>query len=308
MISVGIIILNWNRKVDTLACLSSLENINSKSLHMSIYIVDNASADDSIEALNRYIDSYTGSFTLKLIQNDQNYGFAEGNNIGIRAALTDNMTYVLLLNNDTEVERNFMLSLITAAQDIPDGGAFSPKIFFAPGYEFHKDRYSKKEIGHVIWYAGGVVDWNNVYGENAHVDEVDMISGGDPIRTDFGTGAALLLRTAAVRDTGLLDKNYFMYLEDLEYCLRLAKKGWNSYYVPSSVIYHKVAQSSGIGSHLNDYFITRNRMLLGFSYMSLRTRFALVRESIRLVFFGRVWQKKGIQDFYLRRFGKGSWK
>jgi len=79
-------------------------------------------------------------------------------------------------------------------------------------------------------------------------------------------------------------------------------------YTPKTKIWHKVARSSGIGSDLNDYFITRNRLLFGIRYTKFRTKFALVRESFKLLLTGRRWQKIGVRDFYLGRFGKGSWK
>ena len=89
--------------------------------------------------------------------------------------------------------------------------------------------------------------------------------------------------------------------------LALEKGGFEVMYVPDAHIWHKVAQSSGIGSELNDYFITRNRMLFGLKYAPLRTKLALIKESLKLLLSGRKWQKTGISDYYLGRFGKGSW-
>ena len=99
-----------------------------------------------------------------------------------------------------------------------------------------------------------------------------------------------------------------MYFEDTDLSQRLKLAGKKIVYDPSGVIWHKVAQSSGIGSNLNDYFTTRNRMLFGMKYASFRTKIALLRESVRLLISGRKYQKQGIKDFYLGRFGKGSWK
>jgi hypothetical protein len=116
------------------------------------------------------------------------------------------------------------------------------------------------------------------------------------------------LRSEALKNAGLFEEKYFMYLEDADLSQRLKRKGWEVLYTPKAEIWHKVAQSSGIGSDLNDYFITRNRLLFGMRYAALRTKFALIRESIRLLLTGRKWQKTGIRDFYLGRFGRGSWK
>ena len=84
--------------------------------------------------------------------------------------------------------------------------------------------------------------------------------------------------------------------------------GWKVLYSPKGHLWHKVAQSSKIGSDLNDYFIHRNRLLFGMRHAKIRTPFALYKESLRLLLNGRKWQRQGVIDFYLRRFGKGSWK
>jgi GT2 family glycosyltransferase len=118
----------------------------------------------------------------------------------------------------------------------------------------------------------------------------------------------MLLRSEALKDIGLFDEKYFMYLEDADLSQRLKKKGWEVLYAPKTEIWHKVAQSSGIGSDLNDYFITRNRLLFGMRYAKCRTKLALVKESFKLLLTGRGWQKIGVRDFYLGRFRKGSWK
>jgi GT2 family glycosyltransferase len=88
----------------------------------------------------------------------------------------------------------------------------------------------------------------------------------------------------------------------------MKKVGWKVLFSPEGFMWHKVSQSSGIGSGQNDYFLTRNRMLFGMKYAQLRTKFALLKESIKLLLIGRKWQKIGIRDYYLGRFGKGSWK
>ena len=97
-------------------------------------------------------------------------------------------------------------------------------------------------------------------------------------------------------------------MEDSDLSERIKKAGFKVMYSPRGRLWHKVSQGSGIGSELNDYFITRNRMLFGMTYAKLRTKFALFRESIKLLLIGRKWQKIGIRDYYLGKFGKGSWK
>jgi GT2 family glycosyltransferase len=170
-----------------------------------------------------------------------------------------------------------------------------------------KNRYKKSDLGKVIWYAGGDIDWNNVYGVNRGVDEVDHGQFDAPTQTTFGSGACLFIRTSVLQKVGLFDERYFLYLEDTDLCMRIRRAGFNVYYVPSAYLWHKVSQSSSIGSQLNDYFITRNRLIFGARYATLRANVALFRESITFLFSGRPWQKKGVVDYYTHRFGKGSW-
>jgi hypothetical protein len=88
----------------------------------------------------------------------------------------------------------------------------------------------------------------------------------------------------------------------------MRKRNWKTYYVPKAVLWHKVAQSSKIGSGLNDYFITRNRLLFGMKYAPLRTKLALIREAVKFLVKGRVWQRTGALDYIISNFYKGSWK
>jgi GT2 family glycosyltransferase len=97
-----------------------------------------------------------------------------------------------------------------------------------------------------------------------------------------------------------------MYLEDVELCMRIKKAGFKLMIDPNLKIWHKVAQSSSIGSPLNDYFLTRNRLVFGMKYASPRTKFALLREAVKKLLSGSSAQKIAIRDFFLHRLGSGS--
>ena len=309
---VSIIILNWNRKKDTIECLESIEKLQISDFKLEIVVVDNASSDGSQKAVEQAFKKIAKkNVSCKQIRNKANLGFAAGNNVGMKYALDSGADYLLVLNNDTEVNEDLIKKLLEVAKKRPKAGAISPKIYFAKGFEFHKKRYKKQDLGKVIWYAGGDMDWDNVYGSNYSVDEVDKVDKGQfekTKETDFATGACMFLRSKALEEVGLFDEKYFMYLEDVELSQKLKKKDWEVLYTPKTKIWHKVAQSSRIGSDSNDYYITRNRFLFGMRHTTLRTQFALIRESIRFLLIGRKWQKIGTRDFYLGRFGKGSWK
>lgn len=302
---VFIVVLNWNGKKDTLECLQSIEKLDTFQHELNVVLVDNASTDGSISAFKKLKPE---NFSLKILESKKNLGFAGGNNLGIKYALGYEGDYILILNNDTTVSSDLLIQFIKEAEENPRAGIFSPKIYFAPGFEFHKERYKKEDKGRVIWYSGGKIDWNNVYGFSRGVDEVDSGQYDKVEETDFATGTCMFISRKVLKEVGMFDEKYFMYYEDTELSVRAKKAEFKVMYVPGATLWHKVARSSAIGSELNDYFTTRNRMLFGIKYAKLRTKIALVKESIKLLLNGRKWQKVGIKDFYLSRFGKGSWK
>lgn len=306
MKQIFIIIVNWNQPDLTIACLESLRKLKIKNYELHAIIVDNGSTDDSVQILERFKVKSQASLTI--LETGENLGFAGGNNVGIVHALQHNADYVVLLNNDTEVHTDLIEGLLKTFKEHPSAGAVSPKIYFAKGFEFHKKRYKDSELGKVIWYAGGDMDWDNVYGSNLGVDEVDNGQFDKVTETDFATGCCMMIPAKVLNQVGLLNEDYYLYLEDAELCQRIKNAGYEILYTPKGVLWHKVSQSSGIGSQLNDYFITRNRLLYGMKNAPLRAKFALLRESIRFLINGRNWQKVGVRDFYLGKFGRGSWK
>jgi GT2 family glycosyltransferase len=301
---IFIVVLNWNQPKLTVECVESLEKLKIDNKDkLEVIIVDNGSSDNSLEELRKLRSK---KFKIEVLAAIANLGFAGGNNFGMKYALSHGADYIMILNNDTLVHQNLLNNLLNEITKDDKTGIVSPKIYFAKGFEFHK-KYKKNELGKVIWYAGGKIDWNNVYGINIGVDEVDKGQFEKIKEIDFATGACLLIKANTVKQVGMFDEKYFMYLEDADLSQRIKKRGWKIIYVPTAVLWHKVAQSSGIGSDLNDYFISRNRLLFASKYSKLRTKLALIKESIRLFIFGRHWQAVGIRDFYLKKFSKGSW-
>jgi len=159
----------------------------------------------------------------------------------------------------------------------------------------------------VIWYAGGQIDWQNVYGSHLGVNEVDHGQFEAVEETDFVTGCLLITKKDVLKKVGLLDEKYCLYHEDTDFNLRVKKAGYKILIDPRIKLWHKVAQSSGIGSPLNDYFLTRNRLVLGMDYASLRTKLALLREAVKKLLIGTKAQKIAIWDFFTHHLGKGSW-
>jgi len=304
MIKIGIVILHYKGKNLTINCLTSLEGLKNSNISLIKILVDNNSPEP-IEGLEKKFKD------IVILKNSQNLGFAEGNNVGIRYALKNGAQWVLILNNDTRVAPDLLIQLIKKSCLINQSGILGPKIYFAPGFEYHKNRYKPAQRGKVFWYAGGIIDWRNIYCSHRGVDEVDEgqydpPAGGE--ETDFVSGCAMLVKKEVFEKIGPFDRRYFLYLEDVDFCQRAKKAGFKIVYVPDGKVWHYNASSSQVGGALHDYFITRNRLLFGMKYAPARTKIALLKESFKLLFKGRPWQKIGVRDFYLKKFGKGSWK
>lgn len=246
--------------------------------------------------------------TIVIDNTNKNLGFSGGNNQGIKQALARNADAVLLLNDDTKVDPHAIRHLANALFSKSNIGMAVPKIYFYPGFEYHKGRYRKPQLGKVLWYAGGKIDWNNCIGIHRGVDEVDhgQYDAMEDVR--FATGCCLLIKREVFEKIGFLDERYFLYLEDLDFNVRAKKAGYQIIYEPKAVVWHKNAQSSGSGSALHDYFFTRNRLLFGMTHATSRAKFALFREAMKLLISGQTWKKKAVVDFFIGRFGKGSFR
>jgi hypothetical protein len=303
MRKIYIIILNFNGLTNTRECLSSFLKIQKvPESELFFVLVDN----NSSEKFDLSEQDFS-TLKIKIIKNRKNLGFSGGNNVGIRYALSNGADFVMVVNNDTVAGRNLLTRLLRAANESENIGIVSPKIYFAKGFEFHKDRYSEEEKGRIIWYAGGRIDWRNVIGRHIGVDEPDKEQYDLRQETDFATGCCMLVKRRVFERIGLFDERYFLYFEDLDFSLRAKQAGFRLIYEPKAVLWHKNAESSGgSGSFLQDYYSTRNRLLFGMRYAPLKTKLALIKESIRLLMVGRRYQRRGVVDFYLQRFYQGS--
>jgi len=296
---IAIIILNYNGKQDTLECLESLQKINTKKAKVETIVVDVASKDDSAKVIKQQFPSVT------LLEAKTNIGFTGGNNLGMHQAIKNNVDFIMLLNNDTTVKSDFLNPLLKRLKT-PKIGAVSPKIYFSKGREFHTQSYHKNELGKVFWYAGGHLDWKNMYGRHLGVNEFDHGQFDQAGETDFATGCCIILPTKIIKKVGLLDNKYFLYFEDVDWSLRIKKAGYSIWYEPKSIIWHKNAGATqGSGSPLHQYFQTRNRMLFGLKYAPLKTKLALIKESVKTLFSKSSPRRKAIVHYYIRRLGKG---
>lgn len=278
---VGVIILNY--KVCDLALRAISSVMDSSYKDIKIYAVDNNSGD----LFEEKVKKLTG---VSFIQTGDNLGFTGGNNVAIKKALADGCDWVFILNPDAEVTKDALEILIKRAHD-NNAQIVNPKIYFGG---------TKK-----IWFAGKKFDLNNVIGSHIGVDEEDIGKYETEMEMEDGNGAALLIQKCVFEKIGYLDEDYFLYYEESDFCYRARKAGFKIMYIPKALVYHDNAKSTGLGSPLQDYFITRNRMLFAKKFLGFRTQFALFREALRTSFTYKT-RRLALMDFLLGRFGKGS--
>ncbi len=294
---VSLVIVNWNGIADTQAALDSIKRLAPHDVSLETIVVDNGSTNNSVEILRKKYP------WIELVTTGKNLGFTGGNNIGMHVAMEHGAEYIWLLNNDTIVDTH-ALQLVDAFDD-PAVGIAGSKIYFAPGREYHAARYKKSEHGKVFWYAGGLIDWDNMYASHKGVDEVDHGQYDDTTQTDFVTGCSMMIKREVVERIGVLDDRYYLYLEDLDYCLRAKKAGFALSYYPASRLWHVNAGSTGgAGNPLHEYYQTRNRLLAGILYAPVRTKIALIREAFRFILLGSAVKRKAVLDAMVGRWGK----
>lgn len=301
MPKIFINLITFNDNVSTNECLESLEKLNKKAFELYVVVVDNGSKEKF------EIDKEYKNFNLKILYSTKNLGFSGGQNFGIKYALGEMADYIVVLNNDVIADENLIIELLNSFNSL-EVGVVCPKIYFAKGYEFHKDRYENKDLGKVFWYAGGLIDWKNVFGKHRGVDEIDKGQFDQREETEVATGCCMMVRRDVFEKTGLFNENFFLYYEDADLSMRILKQGFKIIYEPKAILWHKNAAATGSGSPLQDYYITRNRLIFGFKYAKKRVKLALFRESLKILLNGRKWQKIGVRDFYLKKFNKGSYK
>jgi hypothetical protein len=233
---VTAVVLGWNGRDDTLACLRSLRAVTYPDL--SVVVVDNGSTDGGPDAVAAEFPEAT------LIRLDENRGFAGGVNVGMDAALESGADAVLLLNNDAVVNAGFLEPLVEAIE--PGVGAVCAQILDGDGSH--------------IWYAGAAYDPRRGHqGRHTGYGLPPLSADVAPYETDRACGGAMLLPRSALEPVGPLDESLFAYAEDVDWSLRARDAGLRIVVVPASVVRHRVSASTG-GSSSPDslYYALRN--------------------------------------------------
>lgn len=216
---VAIIVLNYNNPVATIRCLNSLKLLLEGETDFETIVDDNGSNDNSINQIRLNFPE------INLIESPKNLGFAGGNNLAIRQAISAGCTAVLLLNNDTQIIDGQMLDrLLEKEADIA-----------APLIKFHRDGVSYTDYG-------GLVDW--VKGRNTHLEFPSLQVPKEIGDFDYLTGTCLLIKTEVFKKIGLLDEGYFLYYEDVDFCLRAKKAGFRLARAENTSVYHQLSASA----------------------------------------------------------------
>jgi GT2 family glycosyltransferase len=236
---VGIVIVNWNGLHDTLECLESLRNLEYSNY--CVIVVDNASSDGSVHKIEECYPEHV------VLQAGSNRGLAAGANIGIGRVLENGADYVLLLNNDTRVDPKFLTRMVAACESDPSVGLTGGRIVYM-------------SVPDKVWACGGTFNVNTGQAKHFFSDKEfrAFVPGG--VWCTYMPACLLLIRRQCIQEIGPLSERFFHLAEDVEYCVRAARKGWRLELAPNAMVFHKGSSSMARFSPLYNYYEQRNRL------------------------------------------------
>ena len=222
--SVTVIVLNWNGKDLTIECLESLKQVNYSNFN--ILVVDNDSTDGSVELLKEKFPE------VSILVLEKNLGYAGGNNRGFASLKPDPPEFVIFLNNDTIVDKNFIEPLVRQLLTHKKASQTVPKIYY-------------ENDPKLIWYAGGIVNlWTgSIY--HLGIRQYDGPAYSKTHKTKYATGCCFCMRYEEFKEFGGFDETFPMYSEDVDLSLWIRAAGKQVWFVPDSKIWHKVSASLG---------------------------------------------------------------
>lgn len=242
---IAFIVLNWNNPPDTLACLRSVAALDYPAGRIQVIVVDNGSTDDSVARIRTAYPSVT------IIETGANLGYAGGNNAGIRHALAHGADVIGLLNNDVTIEPDFLAPLLAALDSRPDIGVVTPLVA------------ERSHDGGRVWALGSSVDRRTGAVSRNHAGQPVASWREQPsLDVDVASGAAMLVRREVFERAGLMDEDFFLYFEEVDWSLAVRRAGYRILAVPASVVWHKVSATLGTTSPVIDYYMLRNHLRL----------------------------------------------
>jgi len=235
---VSIITVNYNQSAATCDMLESL--YASGYPNMEVWVVDNASPSDTPEIIKERFPQ------VIFVQSDKNLGFAGGNNLAIVQAKGD---FIYLVNNDTMIPENHIHQLVSALTSIPEAGVVCPKI-------------KSFDDPDIIMFAGFTpMSAYTVRNKIIGFAEKDRGQHDERRQSAYAHGAAMMLKREVIEAAGLMNEDYFLYYEEVDWSTRIRKAGYSIWYIPETCILHKESLSTGKDSPLRSYYMNRNRTL-----------------------------------------------
>ncbi len=239
-----VVIPNWNGLNYLRECLASLKNQDYPDL--KIIVVDNGSTDSSAEFVRSVYPD------VKLIINDRNLGFAPAVNQGIKAAESE---YIIILNNDTKGEPDWVARLVSAVKDDKSIGMAAPKVLS------YADHSIIDSIGGGLYPDGMSRARGRLERDTGQFDQINEVL--------FPSGCAALYRRSMLDEIGLLDETFYAYGEDTDIGLRGRLAGWKAVFVPESRVYHHYSATTGSASRLKAYLVERNRFWIALKFFPM---------------------------------------
>lgn len=268
-----IIVLSWNGREDTLACLASLRSLASDDV--GIVCVDNGSQDGSVAAVRATHPDVT------VVENGRNLGFSGGNNAGIAHALAHGGQWVVLVNNDATLAPDAIEQLRAAAARHPDAGALAGKLFFVTlGDEPERIWFAGQRVRLELGYAGRPQGYGKPDAPAYRVEQ----------QVDRAAGAFMAVSRPAIEAAGVLDDDLFAYVEDVDWSVRIRRAGFGVWLVPAAVAHHRVSASTGgeRGSTHALYYGVRNSIVVCERHRPLPQPLRwLRRQAIRSIFMAQ---------------------
>ena len=222
---VAVIVLNYNGRAITLDALASVKQLDYPAF--DVVHVDNGSSDGSFEAVGRDHPDVVQVRTL------ENLGVAGGYNLGMRWAVERGYDYLLILNNDIEVDGRLLAELVAVAESHPEAGCVGPKAYY------YGDRSR-------IWSAGGILRFKESVTRERGMGEIDRGQWDRDEEVAYVNGCGMLIRRTAIEAAGLWDPLYHLAVEDADWCMRIRRCGFTIRYAHRAVLYHMVSAATGV--------------------------------------------------------------
>ena len=219
-VKVAVIVLNYRHHQDTIKCIKTLLRSDLPK-GSNVICVDNSQDDLSATAISKALPN------IHLIKSGKNLGFAGGNNLGIKYALKNGASHILIINPDVTISKLFFGPLLSVFNQEPKTGLVAPAIRH---FQNNKPFYGLE----------GYIDWHFAIAKHINLQKLPR---KDIRPSEFVTFACVLIKSDVLQKIGLLDDGFFMYLEDVDYCLRAGKAGYKIFLNPQVLVSHETSSS-----------------------------------------------------------------